>query len=189
MVASAAQLDEGEVMERVAGSVIGTAAGLREGIFSKASTPGELGWSSAARRLGEHLDIDIIDGSEQDQRRVLEYYLPVVEWVAQTYQRHCAQAEAGTTERRPLVIGISAPQGCGKSTIVDALVSLLPGAHCDVAHAQSGRFPTKAYRGFDSLPLHRSACCGMKVFIALRNTRPLTHARIRPIRNCVPAQR
>lgn len=48
--------------------------------------------------------------------RVWEYYLPVYGWVCAQLEQHRASGKSG-----PLVVGISAVQGCGKSTLCEAL--------------------------------------------------------------------
>ncbi|KFM28168.1 D-glycerate 3-kinase, chloroplastic [Auxenochlorella protothecoides] len=50
------------------------------------------------------------------QARVSHYYLPVYAWIQDQLKQH---RDAG--ERGPLVVGISAPQGCGKSTLCEEL--------------------------------------------------------------------
>ena len=112
-------VSEREAMEQIADSAIGSAAGLGAGVYKR--TGNDMDWSEAAQLLADHLGIDMND--EASRRRILEYYLPVVEWVAQAQARHAARSDS---DAGPLVVGISAPQGCGKSTIVDALVRLLP---------------------------------------------------------------
>lgn len=48
--------------------------------------------------------------SDADAHRVYEYYLPVFAWAKQR-----------VSNDRPLVVGLSAPQGCGKTTLVSQL--------------------------------------------------------------------
>ncbi|KAL6785829.1 GLYK1 [Auxenochlorella protothecoides x Auxenochlorella symbiontica] len=48
--------------------------------------------------------------------RVSHYYLPVYAWIQDQLKQH---RDAG--ERGPLIVGISAPQGCGKSTLCEEL--------------------------------------------------------------------
>jgi pantothenate kinase-related protein Tda10 len=50
--------------------------------------------------------------------RVFHYYLPVFYWFEQTLAKH------RESSAKPLVVGISAPQGCGKTTLVTALETL-----------------------------------------------------------------
>jgi D-glycerate 3-kinase len=52
-----------------------------------------------------------------DQKRVDDYYLPVAEWV-----QHRLSANA----KRPYFLGVSGPQGSGKSTIAEALAVAFP---------------------------------------------------------------
>ncbi|KAF8058124.1 hypothetical protein HT031_005784 [Scenedesmus sp. PABB004] len=54
--------------------------------------------------------------------RVYRYYLPVFFWVQQQLEQH--KAAHGGAGAPPLVLGISAPQGCGKSTLVEQLEAL-----------------------------------------------------------------
>ena len=123
--------DEQAVTQQISSSIIGTAAGLEQGLNSD-ENDNAMQWVDAAALLSDHLDIEIDGHGEQidtNRKRIYEYYLPVVEWVAQAYRQH--QAKVGSSGngnvKEPMVIGISAPQGCGKTTIVDALVKLLPG--------------------------------------------------------------
>jgi D-glycerate 3-kinase len=51
--------------------------------------------------------------------RIFQYYLPVFFWCWGRVKEHKA---AGS--KAPLVIGIQAVQGCGKTTLVDELESL-----------------------------------------------------------------
>lgn len=48
-----------------------------------------------------------------------QYYLPVFFWCKNQLQRH--QQQGG---KDPLVIGMQAPQGCGKTTLVEQLEEL-----------------------------------------------------------------
>ncbi|PSC67851.1 hypothetical protein C2E20_8522 [Micractinium conductrix] len=57
----------------------------------------------------------------EDKRRVFQYYLPVFFWCEHQLEQHRAAAGAGST---PLVLGISAPQGCGKTTLCEQLEAL-----------------------------------------------------------------
>lgn len=52
--------------------------------------------------------------------RIYQYYLPVFFWCERQLKAHKASGAPG-----PLVIGISAPQGCGKSTVCEQLEVLL----------------------------------------------------------------
>ncbi len=56
------------------------------------------------------------------------YYLPVFFWVRRQLAAHRAAGKKG-----PLVVGVSAPQGCGKSTLCEELVSLLAHAGAPAA--------------------------------------------------------
>ena len=105
---------------------------------------GRLGWGGAGgagapggallerlvglgRRLGEQLGF--APGaplSRAQTERVFHYYLPVYMWVRQQMAEH-AEAHAaagGQPPAPPLVLGISAPQGCGKTTLVSSLEGL-----------------------------------------------------------------
>jgi len=53
----------------------------------------------------------------KDEKRVDTYYLPVADWVRQALQAN---------GKRPYFLGISGPQGSGKSTIASALTTALP---------------------------------------------------------------
>lgn len=52
--------------------------------------------------------------------RIYQYYLPIFYWTMEQLRQHARQASG-----KPLVLGISAPQGCGKTTIVEELQKLM----------------------------------------------------------------
>ena len=52
--------------------------------------------------------------------RIFQYYLPVFYWCWRQVKAH---QDAGS--KRPLVIGMQAVQGCGKTTLVEQLEKLL----------------------------------------------------------------
>jgi D-glycerate 3-kinase len=78
-------------------------------------------------RLGERLAVQLeFDFGQLDaiQRlRIFHYYLPVFFWVQNQLQQHKAKHKGHATTP-PMVLGISAPQGCGKTTIVEQLEQL-----------------------------------------------------------------
>ena len=69
-------------------------------------------WQTAAERLAHELA-----GAADLDRRIHHLYVPVIAFAA-------AQARSATT--RPVVVGIQAPQGGGKTTLVTHTLSLLP---------------------------------------------------------------
>jgi len=69
-------------------------------------------WRAAAARLEHDLD-----GARDLNRRIHHLYLPVLFFCA---------AQARTTTRHPVLIGVQAPQGAGKTTLVSHVLSLLP---------------------------------------------------------------
>ncbi|XP_021608978.1 D-glycerate 3-kinase, chloroplastic isoform X1 [Manihot esculenta] len=52
--------------------------------------------------------------------RIYHYYIPVFLWIEDKISKHVSQFKDGE-EIPPLVVGFSAPQGCGKTTLVFAL--------------------------------------------------------------------
>ena len=69
-------------------------------------------WDAAARYLEQALA-----GANHLDRRIQHLYLPVLFTLA---------AWAQQTPRRPLMVGLQAPQGGGKTTLVNYLLELLP---------------------------------------------------------------
>ena len=55
------------------------------------------------------------------RERIYQYYLPVYFWVHQQLEQHRRNKNASG----PLIVGISAPQGCGKSTLCEQMEALL----------------------------------------------------------------
>ena len=79
------------------------------------------------RRLGEQLKFDPeAPLSVAQSERIFHYYLPVYMWVRQQMAEHAKAyaAAGGQPPAPPLVLGISAPQGCGKTTLVSSLEGL-----------------------------------------------------------------
>ncbi|KAI3438644.1 hypothetical protein D9Q98_001066 [Chlorella vulgaris] len=61
----------------------------------------------------------------KDKRRIFQYYIPVFFWCQRQLQQHrAAAATESSTAPPPLVLGISAPQGCGKTTLCEQLEAL-----------------------------------------------------------------
>eukprot|EP00803_Ostreobium_quekettii_P011031 evm.model.scf_2906.1 EVM.evm.TU.scf_2906.1 scf_2906:14138-16793(-) len=78
-------------------------------------------WLDAAARIASHLKFSDVDMNAEESKgaRVYQYYLPVFMWCHKQLMAH--KECSGDVTPSPLVIGISAPQGCGKSTIVACL--------------------------------------------------------------------
>ena len=74
-------------------------------------------WNSLAHVLSEKLDIEV------DSPRIQHYYLPVYLWIKKKLEDHKAGASSGSGSG-PLCVGLSAPQGCGKTTLVTAFEEL-----------------------------------------------------------------
>uniref|UniRef100_A0A7S0QW87 Phosphoribulokinase/uridine kinase domain-containing protein n=1 Tax=Pyramimonas obovata TaxID=1411642 RepID=A0A7S0QW87_9CHLO len=74
-------------------------------------------WKEMGDVLCAHLQMDPKDLTDAAKRRIYNYYLPVYYWVEKTLKTH----KGATKDAAPLVIGISAPQGCGKTTLVTSL--------------------------------------------------------------------
>ncbi|CAH9088335.1 unnamed protein product [Cuscuta epithymum] len=62
-----------------------------------------------------HLNLNL-----SEKVRIYHYYIPVFLWCENELSNHCSKFK-GKEEVPPLVIGLSAPQGCGKTTLVFAL--------------------------------------------------------------------
>jgi len=60
--------------------------------------------------------------TEAEAVRIYQYYLPVYFWIQSLLDAHQATNEA--TTKKPLTVGLSCPQGGGKTTLVDALNAL-----------------------------------------------------------------
>ena len=110
------------------------------------------GWDDAASFLANDLGVSADPASDPaGARRIHHYYLPVFFWTLKRIQMNNAMLDQGTAPawsgrdqnnevrksdgRRPMFLGISAPQGCGKTTLVGALERLLEskGLKCVVA--------------------------------------------------------
>eukprot|EP00897_Mesotaenium_endlicherianum_P010735 jgi/Mesen1/9690/ME000680S09093 len=82
-------------------------------------------WEAFGRQLAHQLEFDEDNLSESEKGRIYQYYLPIFFWCQKQLELHQA-ASASTGGKHPpaLVIGISAPQGCGKTTVVESLEHL-----------------------------------------------------------------
>lgn len=63
--------------------------------------------------------------TDYDRKRVYHFYLPVFFYIEMQLDQHIAEIQQQNTQPRPFVFGISAPQGSGKSTLVEQLVAML----------------------------------------------------------------
>lgn len=80
------------------------------------------GWRDLGAVAAKHLGFSDIDNLDDVQRlRIFRYYLPVFFWCRRQLEEHKRAAGADAPPAAPLVIGISAPQGSGKSTLVEQL--------------------------------------------------------------------
>eukprot|EP00879_Flechtneria_rotunda_P015702 GHRR01016424.1.p1 GENE.GHRR01016424.1~~GHRR01016424.1.p1 ORF type:complete len:355 (+),score=81.51 GHRR01016424.1:153-1217(+) len=80
-------------------------------------------WQLLGQQLAKQLSFPHDDMTDVQKLRVYRYYLPVFFWIQRQLQQH--RQAYGEQQAPPLVLGISAPQGCGKSTLVEQLEQLL----------------------------------------------------------------
>lgn len=80
-------------------------------------------YRAAADEAARHLGMDAAGLSAQNAARLYGYYVPVYLW--------CDRMRTASPSS-PVVIGVSAPQGCGKTTLVEALAHLFQsnGVNC-----------------------------------------------------------
>lgn len=94
-------------------SVLFKKAGISPQYFENAANKDN--WDRLAQLLSSKLDIEV------DSPRIQHYYLPVYLWIKQKLRDHeQKEGEKGG----PLCVGLSAPQGCGKTTLVTAFEEL-----------------------------------------------------------------
>ncbi|CAI0424179.1 unnamed protein product [Linum tenue] len=77
-------------------------------------------YGSLLSRLFQLNDMHLTD---PQKKRFYHYYIPVFLWCENQISKHASQFKDGE-DIPPLVIGFSAPQGCGKTTLVSALAHL-----------------------------------------------------------------
>ena len=87
-------------------------------------------WADLAETLCSFLRLDPEDLVPAAAARVYRHYVPAYLWCVGRLERHRRREETSqkSDERgspaRPLVVGLTAPQGCGKTTLVAALAFL-----------------------------------------------------------------
>ncbi|KAG5175588.1 P-loop containing nucleoside triphosphate hydrolase protein [Tribonema minus] len=74
----------------------------------------ESAWDDAAAKLAANLRIQPERASADMRARIFHWYLPVMFWLLQV-----------RTPGTCTIVGVSAPQGCGKTTLTQSLVALL----------------------------------------------------------------
>jgi len=77
-------------------------------------------WLRLGRKICGVLGFSFDALGESERLRCYQYYLPVYMWLVEQLRAHREQQPG-----RPLVLGISAPQGCGKTTLVTCLQELM----------------------------------------------------------------
>ncbi|KAL6144757.1 hypothetical protein ACLB2K_055447 [Fragaria x ananassa] len=77
-------------------------------------------WLAYGLHLCRLFQLNELDLSFPQKVRLYHYYLPVFFWCEDQISQHRSQYKDGE-DIPPLVIGFSAPQGCGKTTLVFAL--------------------------------------------------------------------
>lgn len=77
-------------------------------------------WVLYGSNLCRMFQLNELDLNEAQKVRIYHYYIPVFLWCQEQISQHQSSYGDGQ-EVPPLVIGFSAPQGCGKTTLVFAL--------------------------------------------------------------------
>ncbi|XP_066363640.1 D-glycerate 3-kinase, chloroplastic-like [Miscanthus floridulus] len=77
-------------------------------------------WLLAGARLARLFRLNELQLSEAEKTRIYHFYIPVFLWCEDQVMEHRAKYNDGD-DIPPLVIGVSAPQGSGKTTLVFAL--------------------------------------------------------------------
>ncbi|XP_066309422.1 D-glycerate 3-kinase, chloroplastic-like [Miscanthus floridulus] len=77
-------------------------------------------WLRCGVQVARLLRLDEFQLSEAEKARVYQFYIPVFLWCEDQVIEHRAKYSEGD-DIPPLVIGVSAPQGSGKTTLVFAL--------------------------------------------------------------------
>lgn len=91
-------------------------------------------WQLLGEKLAKQLKFDADGLSDSEKLRIYHYYLPTFFWCRQQLQLHQSSSPLTTGARAsPLMIGISAPQGCGKTTVVESLEHLFEECGCRAA--------------------------------------------------------
>lgn len=109
-------------------------------------------WLAVSADLAASLGIDPVTADEAEHRRVFHLYLPVYFWLMRLIQRFYPRISSTSSipstsvgetnsgnashgsHHSALVVGISAPQGCGKTTLVEEMRRMLEkaGHRCTV---------------------------------------------------------
>ncbi|XP_050230668.1 D-glycerate 3-kinase, chloroplastic [Mercurialis annua] len=77
-------------------------------------------WISYGLQLSRLFQLNELYLNDAQKARFYHYYIPVFIWCEEKISKHTSQFKEGE-DIPPLVIGFSAPQGCGKTTLVFAL--------------------------------------------------------------------
>ncbi|KAM7254330.1 hypothetical protein ACFE04_032012 [Oxalis oulophora] len=80
-------------------------------------------WLLYGSLLSRLFQLNEMSLTEPQKARFYHYYVPVFLWCEDQISKHASQFKDGE-DVPPLVIGFSAPQGCGKTTLVFALAHL-----------------------------------------------------------------
>jgi D-glycerate 3-kinase len=81
-------------------------------------------WAHLAETLCAFLRLDPNDLAQDSAARVYKYYVPAYLWCVGRLEKHRHEKRASErpkTKTRPLCVALTAPQGCGKTTLVAAL--------------------------------------------------------------------
>eukprot|EP00191_Tetraselmis_sp_GSL018_P010636 CAMPEP_0177617686 /NCGR_PEP_ID=MMETSP0419_2-20121207/25069_1 /TAXON_ID=582737 /ORGANISM="Tetraselmis sp., Strain GSL018" /LENGTH=304 /DNA_ID=CAMNT_0019116323 /DNA_START=111 /DNA_END=1023 /DNA_ORIENTATION=- len=105
-----------ELTDFICDSPILAAASISEGAVRSNADE----WLRLGRKICGVLGFSFDALGESERLRCYQYYLPVYMWLVEQLRAHREQQPG-----RPLVLGISAPQGCGKTTLVTCLQELM----------------------------------------------------------------
>ena len=81
-------------------------------------------WAHLAETLCAFLRLDPNDLAQDSAARVYKYYVPAYLWCVGRLEKHRHEKRASerpNAKTRPLCVALTAPQGCGKTTLVAAL--------------------------------------------------------------------
>lgn len=83
--------------------------------------PGDEEWTRLGAVLAEHLSVPQGLADSKAASRIYHLYLPIYFWMRQRLvDVRAARASRGETSHGAVVVGLSAPQGCGKSTLAES---------------------------------------------------------------------